>query len=1224
MAAEALQWPHGNAKGAAMNIKEFRTQYPQYNDMGDQDLAEAIHAKYYPDRPYFEVSNALGLKYEDQAGKQAVEDPWIDPIDAVSGGAAGGLRTGLGVAGKAGKALLGAGTSLLTEPIAGGAAETAEKAVDAKAPDWLKKGVGITTGILTGLTTGKLIENPLERVITQSADDVAEAARKAFKGNVLPPEQAASAVDEGSELLALPPGQGFKIVPPEERLDRIRGLEMMSQEAERVGQPALPPGQGFQVVPETERIDRVKGLEMMRQNAEQAERLALPSGQGFELAPDYRDFDAPRPLTSKDEAEDVFKAFRAAQEGEAQKMRGTRLHDVTSAIPAAGQKIKAKVDEILSRPTVEGDTVKDYLVRKIQDKFRPVANMQAEVAGRYGGELPEQLNVYRGEELFTGKTGYDLEAFEKGYVEPLAKGMAQSKISSDELGEYLYALHAPERNAVMARRNPDKFGKGGGSGMTDDEAAAIVARYEQSPKGQSMKEAATQVGELRRMELDIRKSYGLIDQETYDSLLRTYPNYVPLKGLEGKASRPGTGKGFDTRRSGIQTAFGRQSKAENPLVHMLTNVEQAIVQGRKNEVSKRLLNLVRENPDLGTINKVDSKPRLNADGEVEYVNVPPSVNKEAIGAIEDGKHYYIEMKDPLVARAMKNMNAEQSSAIIQGLAKVNRFLSAINTSYNPEFLLSNFTRDLQTAAVNLAGEQSAKLAAKVVKDVPAAMRGAWRGFRWKGGNGAWDKLFREYRAQGGSIGFYRMEDFNAKAKTVENLLKRYHGERGFREGTRRFFELIQDANGAVENAVRLSAYKNAREAGLSKEQAASIAKNLTVNFNRRGEWGTAMNALYLFYNAGIQGTARLAQALKSPRVRAIGAGVVGSSYALAEYNRQIAGEDEAGYNNWDKIEPWVKERNLILMKPDGSGKYIKIPLPYGYNVFHVVGTVGSDISHGTKPGDGAQRLLGAVLNSFNPLGGDDSLLKTASPTILDPLVELGTNQDYAGRPIVPEAPPGDLRPDSQKAFKSTSPWTKAAAQYLNEATGGNAARPGTIDVSPETIDYLIDFFTGAAGSFLKRSAEFSATTATEGLPEDPNKIPFVRKFVGQPGEYWDAKQFRENLDEVKRTRNEAEIFARGGEIERFLEQNRDVLGLSTFGTRLESQLRQLQQRKSAIEAAPNLSSEEKKRAIEELDQAAREAMTQFNRLFRESERKREDARRQRTAPRPQSQAQPMA
>lgn len=75
------------------------------------------------------------------------------------------------------------------------------------------------------------------------------------------------------------------------------------------------------------------------------------------------------------------------------------------------------------------------------------------------------------------------------------------------------------------------------------------------------------------------------------------------------------------------------------------------------------------------------------------------------------------------------------------------------------------------------------------------------------------------------------------------------------------FDWLSDYNLAMENAVRLSAYKVGIDQGMSKERAASLAKNLTVNFNRKGQISQQAGALYAFFNAGVQGTTRLSQVL---------------------------------------------------------------------------------------------------------------------------------------------------------------------------------------------------------------------------------------------------------------------------------------------------------------------------------------------------------------------------
>ena len=117
----------------------------------------------------------------------------------------------------------------------------------------------------------------------------------------------------------------------------------------------------------------------------------------------------------------------------------------------------------------------------------------------------------------------------------------------------------------------------------------------------------------------------------------------------------------------------------------------------------------------------------------------------------------------------------------------------------------------------------------------------------------------------------------------------------------------------MENAVRLAVYKTGLEQGLSKQQAASLAKNLTVNFNRKGATGRQIGALYAFFNASVQGTVGLP---KQWRARPVSKSwLAGSCSAVC---RQCywpclgMGDDEP--------PEFVKSRSLIL--PIGDGKYL--------------------------------------------------------------------------------------------------------------------------------------------------------------------------------------------------------------------------------------------------------------------------------------------------------------
>lgn len=128
----------------------------------------------------------------------------------------------------------------------------------------------------------------------------------------------------------------------------------------------------------------------------------------------------------------------------------------------------------------------------------------------------------------------------------------------------------------------------------------------------------------------------------------------------------------------------------------------------------------------------------------------------------------------------------------------------------------------------------------------------------------WAALFEEFQKEGGQTG-YRDQYANAEARaeSIKSELKQF-SEGKAKQLTRGVFGWLSDYNETMENAVRLAAYKVAKEKGISNQQAASIAKNITVNFNRKGQMATQVGALYAFFNASVQGTTRIAETLFEP------------------------------------------------------------------------------------------------------------------------------------------------------------------------------------------------------------------------------------------------------------------------------------------------------------------------------------------------------------------------
>jgi anti-sigma28 factor (negative regulator of flagellin synthesis) len=384
----------------------------------------------------------------------------------------------------------------------------------------------------------------------------------------------------------------------------------------------------------------------------------------------------------------------------------------------------------------------------------------------------------------------------------------------------------------------------------------------------------------------------------------------------------------------------------------------------------------------------------------------------------------------------------------------------------------------------------------------------------------WYERFQDAGAQVSFMDLRGVEEWNRQLASL--------GKKGALDGSKatvkKIGEFINDYNTVVENAVRLSAFKTAIESGMSESDAASMAKNLTVNFNRKGELGPAMNALYMFANAGVQGSARILQALTNKKSRKrmgkLMGSVVAMSFALAELNRLSAGDDDDDENRWDKIGDYTKQVNLIFATDEGEWK---IRTPYGYNSFVALGYALNDLYHysigdgGKSPSEVSWFMVSTLKNAFNPLGGDESLMKILSPTITDPIVELTTNENFMGENIRPENFQfGPQKPDSQLYFRTVSQASKSVTGWLNRVTGGSEWEPGMIDVSPETLDHLFGFAFGGVGRSVMRIADLPAKITNGEL--QVRNVPFARQVYQEKVPYVDFDRFYDNMNKISASR----------------------------------------------------------------------------------------------------------
>jgi hypothetical protein len=314
-------------------------------------------------------------------------------------------------------------------------------------------------------------------------------------------------------------------------------------------------------------------------------------------------------------------------------------------------------------------------------------------------------------------------------------------------------------------------------------------------------------------------------------------------------------------------------------------------------------------------------------------------------------------------------------------------------------------------------------------------------------------------------------------------------------------KLISTSNTAVENGVRLATYRALVEAGASKSEAASVASKLTVDFTQHGKYGPALNSLYLFANASIQGNLRMMQAgVRSKNVQRIVGGIVVGGFALQMLALASGGDDDSGEPYILGINDSIRERNMIFMIPGTKGKYHSMPMPYGYNTFFNAGAEAANMLYMALQGKdydtvaGAGRIVTGFMNSFNPMASG-TLLQTLAPTVLDPFAQPAENRNHMNMPLMPEQDKyGVKKPDSERYWKGVSVPSKGIAAMLNRLTGGDKFESGLLDISPETLDMLYETATGSAGKFVSNVLNLPARAITDDLPL--HKIPITRRFVG--------------------------------------------------------------------------------------------------------------------------------
>jgi len=562
-----------------------------------------------------------------------------------------------------------------------------------------------------------------------------------------------------------------------------------------------------------------------------------------------------------------------------------------------------------------------------------------------GGVVGEAQNFYDANTLMPGRVQATMDDFRDNVMRPLIDKAVAAKIDMDELSLYAYAKHARERNAYIASINPRM--PDGGSGMKNADAANILADVAAGPKATEYEDLHRDLMSITSTTRQVMLVEGLITQDEFNALDGSYDFYIPLRGLENVdentgAMRPGVGRGINVRGGETIKALGRKSQASDLIENVIRDYQRVITRVEKNDVGKVLLDFVLSNPDpdLWGVDVERSKPSLNkATGLVQYTKTIEK-GEDTIGVKVGGQQIYIKLADADLARGIRQAWKDETSGLERATLAVsgwwNNWLRNVLTRYNPAFAAINIPRDALWSGTSAAlAELGPKGLVRYMANYGKALMASSRqeaGLSGTAnsliGNQSVDQVFQEFRSAGGITGGFYMrslEDINkdlrnelllagAKPNNTFEIIKSLPPYK-LATLTARMLEFMGSAS---ENATRFALYQAAKDVGRTPAQAALLAKDGTTNFNRKGEYGGALNNMYLFFNAAVQGNRQLFKVMKSPAVQASMAGVTGVGMMLALYGASAGGEDDDGETYWDKIPSFVKERNPVFMLPPGE------------------------------------------------------------------------------------------------------------------------------------------------------------------------------------------------------------------------------------------------------------------------------------------------------------------
>lgn len=734
------------------------------------------------------------------------------------------------------------------------------------------------------------------------------------------------------------------------------------------------------------------------------------------------------------------------------------------------------------------------------------------------------------------------------------------------------------------------------TGYDPDSARRYVldyeSRYDTSELSASVKRATDAI-------LAKQRDSGLMSQNTFDSISDMYQFYVPLRGWEETTADEVYAyltSESQTFNAPIKTVVGRKSKADDPIATIANMAESGIMQGNRNLMKQKFLTMV-QNHKTDLVSVSEMWVRLDeASGEwiAVFPDIPSNANPEQVESIVEsfnkrmeelsnekgsnvrrsrdaigipykilpkdlkehqvivkraGKEYVLTINgNPRAAQALNGLTNPDNTKGWFGTVEryagwLNRNLAANFTTRNPNFMVSNFLRDALYSNTTVWVKESPVYAWKFNKNFamvnPINMYRLVKGYE----NGTLDmsdplnKAYHDFIMRGGETGYTNLRDVEAKKKAIQKELQYSKQKVSIGKALKILGEWMDLFNKSVENCARFAAFLTSREMGRSMDKSIYDAKEISVNFNKKGAGSKFLNtegqtkignasaftsglsrSMYVFWNAGVQGMYNFGRMAKDNPKKFLG--LASSFYLLGTIMPMIAaafGDDED--DDYYDLPEYVRRNNICFR--NGGGNWITIPMPIELRAIYGLGEMSSGIVSGKEKYTDKKMAMKIAeqMSQVLPLdmmegGGGFSAFV---PSSVKPLIEAGDNKDWTGLPLYKDNDFNKGMPEWTKAFKSVDPAILAMTKYANELTGGNKYSKGDVNLNPAIIEHILDGYFGgieATRSQLVKSAE----TAWGSRDFDWRNIPVGNRLIKSGDERTKKKAidnaYYENLEEM--------------------------------------------------------------------------------------------------------------